>query len=409
MTAKLLALFTFLFLVLIIPLSTISGEKELGSTNPGSLIQDAINAAPDGGTVYIKSGIYEACYPIFINKSITLVGENNENTIVSGFGTQSVIFQVTASGAKIMNLTISDTSQAGGVGINLVNASHVEISRCKIANAFIGLELMRSYNVSISKNWILGSYWCGVYLLNGSSNNFIFENEIVNNSIGIVFEQGSWGNKVYHNDFLNNKNDVNGFGLSASSLDNGYPSGGNYWDTAVGVDYKSGSYQNETGSDGILDAAYGNDRYPLAGPIKVFWVGEWGGADYYVLIVSNFAPWNLSFVQNESKPFIEFSISGLNGSSGFLRVLIPKRLLWVENVQQWSVIVEGNSVSTNICDDREYTYLFWSMVLYNDFEDVRIIGYYAVPEYNIVTIFFFLALLSILFWLRKFSAKSKRC
>jgi hypothetical protein len=51
-------------------------------------------------------------------------------------------------------------------------------------------------------------------------------------------------------------------------LDNGYPSGGNYWSSYNGTDVYSGPYQNETGSDGIGDTPYpidanNTDRYPL--------------------------------------------------------------------------------------------------------------------------------------------------
>jgi len=57
--------------------------------------------------------------------------------------------------------------------------------------------------------------------------------------------------------------------------DNGYPSGGNYWSDYTDVDLYSGSYQNETGSDGIWDHPYiidqsNNDNYPLV----YQWIGH---------------------------------------------------------------------------------------------------------------------------------------
>jgi len=56
-----------------------------------------------------------------------------------------------------------------------------------------------------------------------------------------------------------------------NTWDNGYPSGGNYWSDYTDVDNYSGSYQNETGSDGIWDHphtidANNQDRYPLVYP-----------------------------------------------------------------------------------------------------------------------------------------------
>ena len=57
----------------------------------------------------------------------------------------------------------------------------------------------------------------------------------------------------------------------ANFWDDGYPSGGNYWSDHVTVDDYSGVYQNELGSDGIVDEPYivdaeNRDNYPLVGP-----------------------------------------------------------------------------------------------------------------------------------------------
>jgi len=53
--------------------------------------------------------------------------------------------------------------------------------------------------------------------------------------------------------------------------DDGYPVGGNFWSDYNGTDIYHGSYQNETGSDGIGDTAYfidtyNPDHYPLVKP-----------------------------------------------------------------------------------------------------------------------------------------------
>ncbi|MGD8505569.1 MAG: PKD domain-containing protein [Candidatus Bathyarchaeota archaeon] len=55
--------------------------------------------------------------------------------------------------------------------------------------------------------------------------------------------------------------------IDNSTWDDGYPSGGNHWDDYAGVDFYSGPFQNETGSDGIGDPPYSvGDRYPLMKP-----------------------------------------------------------------------------------------------------------------------------------------------
>lgn len=49
-------------------------------------------------------------------------------------------------------------------------------------------------------------------------------------------------------------------------LDDGYPSGGNYWDDYGSVDLKHGMNQDQNGSDGILDQGFSSDNYPLVNP-----------------------------------------------------------------------------------------------------------------------------------------------
>ena len=78
-------------------------------------------------------------------------------------------------------------------------------------------------------------------------------------------------NRVFHNNFVNNTHHAIAPYSPSNMWDDGYPSGGNYWSGYTGIDQKSGSYQNETGSDGIGDTPYnidvGNrDNYPLMKP-----------------------------------------------------------------------------------------------------------------------------------------------
>ena len=103
-----------------------------------------------------------------------------------------------------------------------------------------------------------------------SSNNIIFGNNIENNSIGLDIVSTS-NNTIYHNNFINNTRQVYVTPNYAAFWDHDYPPGGNHWSDYNGTDSYSGSYQNETGSDGIGDTPYtidGNntDRYPLMKP-----------------------------------------------------------------------------------------------------------------------------------------------
>ena len=108
-----------------------------------------------------------------------------------------------------------------------------------------------------------------------SGDNIINGNTIRNNSYGIWIEAWpySYSNRFFHNNFIHN-------GIHARNLytlnywDNGYPSGGNYWDDYTGTDEFSGPEQNEPDPDGIGDTPYEIykgytsifDNYPLMTP-----------------------------------------------------------------------------------------------------------------------------------------------
>lgn len=96
----------------------------------------------------------------------------------------------------------------------------------------------------------------------GSSNNeTIIGNTIANTYEGIYLSHGS-GSTIYYNNFINNTKHATTYDAGENDWDNGYPSGGNYWDNYMGVD---------ANGDLIGDIPYfipenitnNMDRYPL--------------------------------------------------------------------------------------------------------------------------------------------------
>jgi dihydroxyacetone kinase DhaKLM complex PTS-EIIA-like component DhaM len=116
-------LIIFVFLVLNIATSTavILEESDIifsegnilyvGGNGPGnySEIQDAIEDANNGDTVFVFSGIYSA--DIIIDKSIYLIGENQKTTIIEN-GKNGIM--IIADGVLIERFTIE---KCGGFGI----------------------------------------------------------------------------------------------------------------------------------------------------------------------------------------------------------------------------------------------------------------------------------------------------
>jgi parallel beta-helix repeat protein len=206
---------------------------------------------------------------------------------------------ITSNGAGIWLYMSSDNAIFGnnvdnnsGYGVSLYSSSDNTISENSMTNNNDGIDLSGFRN-TVSGNNITNNINDGVYLegsnntfsgnnitnntrygiwLRYSSGNTIFGNNITKNSIGIGLD-GAPGNGIYHNNFINNAQQLCG-SSSMNLWDNGYPSGGNCWSDYSGVDEKSGSNQDQLGSDGIGDTPYvidsnNRDRYPLMYPWKV--------------------------------------------------------------------------------------------------------------------------------------------
>lgn len=85
----------------------------VGGSGPNNYtkIQDAINAATDGDTIFVYNGTYYE--NVVVDKSINLVGEDRITTIIDGGGHDDVVL-VDTNHAQIMNFTITN-----GVGNTL--------------------------------------------------------------------------------------------------------------------------------------------------------------------------------------------------------------------------------------------------------------------------------------------------
>ena len=177
---------------------------------PYQNIRDGINNSDNGDTVFVYNGTYYE--NVIINKSINLVGENKEITIVDG-----------KEGEFVFNIT----------------ADHVNVSGFTIQNGSLGIKIFNTSNNIITDNIVKENINYGISVYNWSNDSLIYRNNFIGNNAKDL------GNNAY---------------------DDGYE--GNYWDDFD--EASEGAYDNN--SDRIVDTPYNisdgdnQDRYPLMFP-----------------------------------------------------------------------------------------------------------------------------------------------
>jgi len=131
-----------------------------------SSIQDAIDNASTGDTVFVYNGTYYE--NVIINKTINLIGESKKNTVIDGGGGGNVIY-MSADWVNITNFTIVNS----GYGI---------------VSPYAGINFHSASSDNIILNCNISDNWYGVWLRGGDRNSII-DCTISNSSDGILFEK----------------------------------------------------------------------------------------------------------------------------------------------------------------------------------------------------------------------------
>jgi parallel beta-helix repeat protein len=182
-------------------------------------IQGLIDNASDGDTIYIQSGTYYE-NNIIINKSITLIGEDKNTTIIDGFG--STIISIVSDGVDISRFTIRNgySWMLPGIGIS---SSFCTISDNIITSNYFGISL---YDYSHRNNIINNIFTHnddGAHLYDYSDQNNIINNIFMNNSLGIHLN--GYNNTISDNIVTNNSDgiylwDSNSNTISGNTINN---------------------------------------------------------------------------------------------------------------------------------------------------------------------------------------------
>lgn len=187
-------------------------------------IQQAIDNASDGDTIYVYNGTYTEI--ISIEKSITLTGEHKNGTVIDGKGNGTVVtidsdrvsignITVTGGGADFYDAGVCITSDYvslkdsiilynDGDGITLTSASYCTLSHNIIMGArFNGIYIMEdSHFNNISYNDIQSGI--NGILVSRSNQQTISYNKVVNCAKGIYLEE-SVGNTILNNHLTDNE------------------------------------------------------------------------------------------------------------------------------------------------------------------------------------------------------------
>jgi parallel beta-helix repeat protein len=286
-----------------------------------SSVQQAINEAENGSTIYVPVGIFYE--NVVVNKTVSLVGASGFSSIIDGSNNGTVV-EVTANGVVVrgfklqnsgygwtrhgiyaymadyctiednhlfkdchnirLNYSRSSTVRGNTIdgvmtqptmyGIRVENSVNCTVEGNHVSDCVGAIHLQNATECVVARN-LLDWNSQGIRFYTPCTYNEVFENNICNNSydgmIDAMPDNATLaGNRVFHNNFINNSSPFI-YTITGVTWDDEYPSGGNYWSRYNGTDLKSGRFQNETGYDGIGDAYYGvnpteKDSYPLTHP-----------------------------------------------------------------------------------------------------------------------------------------------
>jgi len=326
------------------------------TVNPSDSIQAAINNATNGDTILVRAGTYNES--LEINKSISLIGEDRDQTFIDGQDNQFII-NVTADNVTIEGFTIQsalnpsygiglfvskgdvisgNTVEYSQQGIVLTSCSNVTVSDNMVtANTQQGIALYSASNNIVSNNMVTANTGAGIAVY-ASNGNIFLGNMISGNRGGVsvyfsggdVFSgntlAGNVGGEVVSYSNLNSFYDNNFYDAiqvdnSLNTWDNGVE--GNYWSNYAGHDSGDGiGIENYTAASGILD------RHPLMGAFSSF-DATLASETYKISVISNSTVSDFEFIvgTETGNKIMQFNVTGAEGTVGFSRIAIPTGLM----------------------------------------------------------------------------------
>jgi parallel beta-helix repeat protein len=179
-------------------------------------IQAAIDASEtlDGHTIFVRNGTYYEY--VVVDKSVSLIGENRETTIIDGNGTGNVVCAAT-NNVGISSFAIQNSGHAGpNHGIYIMpNMNGISLNDNIVTNNQYGISMDSHSSENTLLNSTITENEIGIILFDNSSQNIVTNNNIANNAYGIYLLY-SFNNTISNNRVADNDYD----GIFMSSADN---------------------------------------------------------------------------------------------------------------------------------------------------------------------------------------------
>ena len=191
-----------------------AGPKTLNVPEEYSTISAAVANASPSDTVFVKNGVYHE--NVLIDKSLLLLGENSENTVVVGEGTvnNGNVITLAANNVTVEGFTIKSmdyaTAKQYANGVN-IGGDNCTVRGNNVENTFWGILCPIQSFTLITENNITDNLKEGIRFYGGSLNT-ISDNFIAGNKASGVAIEG-YSNVISGNTI---KNNTRGIGLGSS-------------------------------------------------------------------------------------------------------------------------------------------------------------------------------------------------
>ncbi len=140
-------------------------------------IQEAINNSNPGDTIYIHNGTYHE--HIIVNKSLRIIGENKENTIIDGDNEWDAIILLSNSNIYLSNIMVTNQSRdswMGGIDISegfwappkRKEIRNVTIYNCIVENCSDGIRCTNTTNIKITNCIIHNNVGPSIYVIDST-------------------------------------------------------------------------------------------------------------------------------------------------------------------------------------------------------------------------------------------------